>query len=195
MTETLSTRAWTKAGHAVRRFSRLTRRFRHDQRGANAVEFGIVALPFFALVMAIIEAAMVFFAGQVMETGLRDAARLIRTGQAHSTAGFNQSAFKTAVCQRIPALLDCSQLSVDVRTYTNFSSTSFAPPTSSGNFDPAQTQFNMGTGGSIVVARAFYSYPSFANILGSSLSNQANGRILLVATASFRNEPFQTVTP
>lgn len=166
------------------------RRLMRDRRGVTAVEFGIVALPFFALLMAIIEAAMAFFAGQHLDTGLNDAARLIRTGQAQAGA-YDAARFKQEVCNRIPALINCNgSLTVDVRVPTSFSSANFSIPTASGNFDPAQTQYNIGGSSSVVVARAFYKWPSFANLLGSSLSNQADKTILLVSTAAFRNEPF-----
>lgn len=177
-------------GKGLGRSARLAGRFRRDEGGANAVEFGLVALPFFALVMAIIEAAMAFFASQVMETGLRDAARMIRTGQAQ-TGNWTAARFKEEVCAHIPALLNCAaSLTIDVRSYNSFSSADWSVPTSGGNFNPGGTQFNMGAAGSIVVARAFYAWPSYANILGSSLANQSNGTILLVASSAFRNEPF-----
>ena len=49
------------------------RRFRRNRRGSAAVEFALVAPVFFALLFAIIETAMVFFAGQVLETGVKGA--------------------------------------------------------------------------------------------------------------------------
>lgn len=165
------------------------RRFARNERGVTAVEFGIVALPFFALLFAIIEASMAFFAGQLLDTGLSDAARLIRTGQAQSQ-GLTAAQFKQKVCDSIPALITCANLTVDVRVATDFSSTDFSVPKKNGNFDATQAQYNAGGSSSVVVARAFYAWPSFANLLGSSLSNQANGTILLVSTAAFRNEPF-----
>ena len=40
----------------------LLRRFRRNQEGVIAVEMGFIALPFFALLFAIIETGIVFFA-------------------------------------------------------------------------------------------------------------------------------------
>ena len=50
------------------------RRFRRNRRGSAAVEFALVAPVFFALLFAIIETAIVFFAGQVLETVTQDSA-------------------------------------------------------------------------------------------------------------------------
>ena len=60
------------------------RRFARRNDGAAAVEFGMVAAPFLALMFAIMETALVFFASQTLETAVADSARLIMTGQAQS---------------------------------------------------------------------------------------------------------------
>src|ERR1700709_370917 len=94
------------------------RRFRRNRRGSAAVEFALVAPVFFALLFAIIETAIVFFAGQVLETVTQDSARMIMTGQAQ-TASYSQSDFKNnVVCPKIIVLFDCSGgISVDVQSY------------------------------------------------------------------------------
>src|SRR4030088_1891571 len=88
------------------------RRCRRNRRGSAAVEFALVAPVFFALLFAIIETALVFFAGQVLETMVQDSARQILTGQAQ-TATFAQADFKTLVCSKIPALFTCASVYVD----------------------------------------------------------------------------------
>src|SRR5262245_19316747 len=94
--------------------------FARHQEGAAAVEFGLVAAPFLALVFAIMETALVFFSGQALETAVADSARLIMTGQAQ-TSGYNQATFKNAVCAKIYGLFDCQNgVYVDVQTFTNF---------------------------------------------------------------------------
>ena len=68
------------------------RRFRRNRRGSAAVEFALVAPVFFALLFAIIETALVFFAAQVLETGTQDSTRLMYTHQASDT-GMTESQF------------------------------------------------------------------------------------------------------
>jgi Flp pilus assembly protein TadG len=72
---------------AIRCFRNLLSRFRRNRRGSTVVEFALVAPMFFALLVAIIETARMFFATQVLETVTQDSARLIMTGQgkAHLT--------------------------------------------------------------------------------------------------------------
>ena len=67
--------------------TRVVRRFTRHQKGAAAVEFALVATPFLALLFAIIESALVFFAGQMLESAASDAGRMIMTGQAQLERG------------------------------------------------------------------------------------------------------------
>jgi Flp pilus assembly protein TadG len=66
--------------------ARAAYRFARHQDGAAAVEFALIAVSFLALLFAILETALVFFAGQTLESAASDAGRLIMTGQAQ-TAG------------------------------------------------------------------------------------------------------------
>src|SRR3954453_20236788 len=88
------------------RFRKL-RAFGRRDDGAAAVEFAIVLAPFLAMLFAILETALVFFAGQTLETAAAESARLLLTGQAQ-TAGFTQTQFKEAVCAKIAGLFDCA---------------------------------------------------------------------------------------
>jgi Flp pilus assembly protein TadG len=165
-------------------------RFRQDQDGASAVEFGLVALPFIALMLAILETALVFFAGQTMETAVADAARMIRTGQAQQQ-GFDADKFKEQICTQVMSLFDCdSGLVFDVRTYQTFDSVNLNQPLDENGDLQTDFTYDPGHGGDIVVVRAFYEWPTFSKMLGLNFSNMGNGNHLLGATAAFRNEPF-----
>lgn len=158
--------------------------------GAAAVEFGLVAAPFLALVFAIMETAIVFFAGQALETAVADSSRLIMTGQAQ-TANYDATAFKNAVCAKIYGLFDCQNgVYVDVRTFSSFGSVTMPSPVDAqGNFEN-NFSYQPGGPGDIVVVRLFYQYPVYVSLLGYNLSNVNGGKRLLAATAAFRNEPY-----
>lgn len=173
--------------------SRLVRNFARKQDGAAAVEFALVATPFLALTFAILETALVFFAGQTLEAAASDSARLIMTGQAQ-TAGYSQADFKNAVCARIYGLFDCANgIYVDVKTFSSFSSVSNTPPVTNGSLDQTKTSYDPGDVGSIVSVTLYYQWPIYVTMLGDNLANNglAGGKRLLVATAVFRNEPYK----
>jgi Flp pilus assembly protein TadG len=167
------------------------RRLLRQQDGAAAVEFGLVAAPFLALVFAIMESAIVFFAGQALETAAADSARLIMTGQAQ-TQGFDQAAFKQAVCGKIYGLFNCnSGLYVDVKNYTSFSSINTSKPIdSNGNLQTGNFGYQPGGPGDIVVVRLMYEWPVYVSLMGLNLSDMSGGKRLLVSTIAFRNEPY-----
>lgn len=165
------------------------RRLAHQEDGSAAIEFGLVALPFLALVFAIIETAIVFFAGQTLETAVADSARLIMTGQAQKQ-GFDTTAFKNQVCARIYGLFNCSGgLYVDVQTFSSFGTVSLSSPTNAnGTLDTSKFKYQPGGPNDIVVVRLIYQWPVYVSMLG--LSDMAGSNRLMIATAAFRNEPF-----
>jgi len=166
------------------------RRLVRQQDGAAAVEFALVAAPFLAMVFAIIETAMVFFAGQALETAAADSARLIMTGQAQN-AGYDQTKFKQAVCGKIYGLFNCNGgLSVDVKNYPSFASIPTAKPITNGVVDP-NVGYAPGNPGDIVVVRLMYQWPVYVSLLGLNLSDLSGGKRLLMSTVAFRNEPYK----
>ncbi len=184
----------SKIKRRMRRFARLAspRRFARHQGGASAVEFALILLPFLALTFGIMQTALVFFADQTLETAVADSARLILTGQAQNS-GLNATTFKNAVCARIYGLFDCQNgIYVNVQTYSSFGSISYTPPLdSNGKLVTSGFGYNPGGPGDIVVVQLFYQWPILFNLWDfSDLSNMAGGNRLLVATAAFRNEPY-----
>jgi Flp pilus assembly protein TadG len=164
------------------------RRLARQQEGVAAVEFALVATPFLALVFAIMETSLTFFAGQALETAVADSSRLIMTGQAQ-TQGYDAAAFKNAVCAKIYGLFDCkNSLYVDVQTFTSFNNMTLNNPVDAqGNYQ--NLKYQPGVQGSIVVVRLFYQWPVYVSLL-DNLSNVTGGKRLLAATAAFRNEPY-----
>ncbi len=167
------------------------RRFGRNRRGSAAVEFALVAPVFFALLFAIIETALMFFASQVLETITQNSARMIVTGQAQS-GSYTQTQFKTYVCGQIPALFNCANLYVDVESYPAFSNigTMSTQIDANGNFVNNNMQYSPGGPGDIVVVRLFYPWQLFVTGLGFNMSNLSGSQRLLVATAAFQNEPY-----
>ena len=162
-----------------------------QQDGAAAVEFAMVAAPFLAMVFAIIETAIVFFAGQALETAAADSARLIMTGQAQN-AGYDQTKFKEAVCAKIYGLFNCSGgLLVDVKSYTSFASVPLTKPITNSVLDTA-VGYSPGAPGDIVVVKLMYQWPVYVSLLGLNLSDLTGGKRLLISTVAFRNEPFKS---
>ena len=182
---TLLTRALLPLGRSA---------FMRDQRGATAVELGLLALPFFSIIGAILETSLVFLSGQVLESAVQDTSRLIRTGQSQGVI-YNAADFKASVCDRLYGLFgNCSGLHVEVQTVLDFTSVAISPP-----FDrtcEADCQWTRpesyapGVGTSFVVVQVYYKWPVILSIGDMTLANLPEQKRLLATSAVFRNEPF-----
>ncbi|HTO63905.1 MAG TPA: TadE/TadG family type IV pilus assembly protein [Bradyrhizobium sp.] len=169
---------------------KLLRRFRHNRRGSAAVQFAIVAPLFFGLLFAIIEVALMFFAGQVLETITQNSARMILTGQAQN-GSYTQSQFANYVCTQVPAsFFNCNNIYIDVESWSSASSVTINSQIDSSKNFINNMQYNPGGPGSLVVVRLFYQWPTFVTGFGFNLANLANNTVLLQATAVFKNEPY-----
>jgi Flp pilus assembly protein TadG len=167
------------------------RRFRRNRRGSAAVEFALVAPVFFALLFAIIETALVFFAGQVLETAVQDSGRLLFTNQSNC-AGMSQADFKQNICDRVSVLMSCAGVDVDVRSYAAGTAITIADPIVSGSYasnsiyQPPACNTTTDT----VVVRGFYQWPLVVTGLGYNIANinrgTASSKRLLAATSAFR---------
>ena len=180
---------FTKAMRA--RILARARAFTGDSKGGTAVEFAFVAAPFFLLIFAIIEIALVFFASAIIENAVAEAARDIRTGELQS-AGQGENEFRALVCGQIQIVADCNRLQLDVRTFEDFASTDFETPLDDeGNLDDSGFGFDPGEAQDIVVVRAFYDWPLLGPGLINGLANMPGNRRLISAATAFRNEPYQ----
>jgi Flp pilus assembly protein TadG len=163
--------------------------FLADENASTAVEFGLVAAPFIALLVAIIQTFLVIFAQQLLQTVVTQSSRLVLTNQA---AGLSQSQFGQQVCNQVRILFDCNNLMVDVETYASFAAANASMPTLSFNAQGQVTntwQFNPGGPGDVVIVRVMYQWPVFGGPLGFNLATLSNGNRLIMGVAAFQNEP------
>ena len=168
------------------------RTFIADRDGATAVEFALVGAPFIALLVALIQTFLVFFAQQYLETVTIQSSRMILTGQVQAQ-NLNQTQFASLVCSNVAILFNCNQLMIDVQVAGSWTSANAGP--SSLTFDAQGNvtntwQFNPGNPGDIVVVRVMYQWPVFLGPLGFNLANLSNGNRLIMASSAFKNEAY-----
>lgn len=165
--------------------------FAGNDSGATAVEFALVAAPFLALIIALIQTFLVFFAQQLLESVVRQSSRLVMTGQVQGQQ-MTQAAFKQKVCDQVVIFFNCSGFMVDVQVANSWSTANTAMPTLTFDSKGAVTnvwQFNPGDAGDIVVLRVMYVWPVVLGPLGFNLSNLSDGNRLIMSSAAFQNEP------
>ncbi|WP_417020882.1 TadE/TadG family type IV pilus assembly protein [Candidatus Phyllobacterium onerii] len=165
-------------------------RFFANKRGTVAIEFAMIALPFFLLIFAMIEVSLSFTAQQVMANATDDIARQLRTGEIKT---LTLAQLKQMVCSRLlmPAA-NCPDLVVDLRTYTTFALVPKTIPLKTGG-DVNSTGFTSAPGGASTInqLRVFYRWPIFTDLMKPRIATiDGTGKILLFSSATWRNEPY-----
>ncbi|MCX2724146.1 TadE/TadG family type IV pilus assembly protein [Roseibium salinum] len=163
----------------------------HDRSGVTAIEFAMVALPFFALVFGIIEVGLAHFANRMVDNAVVSAARLIRTGQAEK-GKISADSFKQQICDSMPSFMcDTDKIYVDVTSVDSFAK---AQSTDSLYDEDGKLKeelsYNIGGSGDIVVVNVIYKWPMVAANLYLDYADHGNERHL-TSTMVFRNEPWE----
>jgi Flp pilus assembly protein TadG len=171
----------------------LLKRFRKSEKGVTAIEFAMVAGPFLYLLGFIFETGLMLFSEYVIENGVAQASRMIRTGQVQNQ-GLTQAQFKTLVCGNLASFLNCqSKLYVDVRQFNTFNAIALPQPIVNGMLNPAVStgaQYQPPQPRCVAVVRVYYEWPLFMPIISQALANVGDKKRLLTAGAAFRAEPF-----
>ena len=170
------------------------KRFGRAHDGATAVEFGILAAPFFGLVFGIIEVGLMFFVSVATENAVQQTVRDIRTGRFHASEG-NEDTFRDAICARMVNLVNCElDIFFDIRAFPEFSDIIIASPLNEeGEFDPDTLTFEEGLENDVIVAQIFIMRRIISPFVGRHLSDGPNDSRLIMSVATFRNEPFGDV--
>ncbi|MFK0162590.1 TadE/TadG family type IV pilus assembly protein [Rhizobium sp. NPDC090279] len=197
----------------ARRYARgRFREFVRSRDGTAAIEFALLAIPYFLIVFAIIETFVAFTAEQVVSNAVDTLARQIRTGQIttdpNKTSYTTSQQFRQSFCNEIAVLITCSasevqtpaNLYLDVESYSTFASMPTTIPRKSST-DPYSdlntTGFAFTPGGakSLNMVRAYYRWQIITDLLRPYLTNvrPTDGSAsvyLIVATAAFQNENY-----
>ena len=148
------------------------------------MEFAIVAVPFLALVLGMLEVGLIFWAGYELDNATLTASRLIRTGQAQ-TNNYTQADLVTQICNNVSILSNCTgTLQLTVQSFPSFNCV--ANPTQTGCNPPSN--FSLGGSTQIELVTSSYEWPLFNFATVALLSNLPDGNRLIQSTAVFKNE-------
>lgn len=175
----------------IRRLWHSTKKFHRNQDGTLALEFGILGIPFFILMFAVLETALVFFAEINITHATSETARKIRTQQDNiKTIGD----FIDDVCNQVAFFPECKgTLKAEVKVFNDFASVNKTEPIENDELKN-NFAFDLGEPGSVITVRTFAEWDLFASLPNIGLSNMSNGNRLIEGYAVFRNEG-QLVAP
>ena len=171
--------------------------FKNDDMGTTAIEFGILALPFFMFVCGVLGIGVHFFTQSLLEDAVGEAARQIRTGQAQ-TSGMSVTDFKKLIVDRTGSTIDANNLRVHMQAADKWSDVSPRSCLDSngqqtaGTGNPTDAVANYSGGaGAVVMVTVCYEWETAKYLPFLDLSQMANGSGMLQASTTFRTEPYQ----
>ena len=180
----------------LQKLRRVFTAWRKQEDGTTAIEFSLAAFPFLLTAIGIIEISLMFTAGSLLEGGLHDASRLIRTGQIQQSGGDPQQIFEDAFCNQVSFMIDCDSIGYEAITIPSgsfFDASALQPQfDGSGAFVPSG--FDPGEVSDVVLVRAIYEYPLMTPLIGHLMTG-GEGRYRFITTTIFQNEPYEFVEP
>ena len=125
------------------RRQRLSARFARSRDGAAAIEFALLAIPYFLIVFAIIETFVAFTGEQLVSNAVDTLSRQIRTGQI-TAANTTKADFRGKFCDEVSILITCSgedssKLILDIRSFSKFAEIPDDIPRKNGDLDATDT--------------------------------------------------------
>lgn len=165
--------------------------FRRREDGATMVEFALLALPFFIMLLGIIELAIIFFLNSALQNATHEASRQIRVGAFSGT----EKDFENLICGQLNPgatndgeLAPCREkLTISVVGLDDFGAVAFGSGPARDPDDPLAAT----SGGETVLVRAVYRFKLVTPGQWTRLSNVPNKNERdLRAVSAFRNEPF-----
>lgn len=170
------------------RVRQILKKFHRKEDGATAVEFALIAVPFFLVFLALFEMSTMLLAQYELQQAMSSAARAIRTGQARS--GLSLTDFRNNyVCPHL-TFVRCNELKIEAKNFSSFGSVSFTNADEAYLDDPSKKlPFSIGGPSEVMAIRIFYKWKFFTPLLGRLMGRNGNTRYLAVGTV-FRNEPY-----
>lgn len=163
-----------------------------DRRGATAIEFALVAVPFVMIVMAIMEISVMFAANSIMLGATQDAVRAVRTGQVQAISDPDEADafFRRQLCAHIPIrLVDCNAIQFRVTVLESFAGADTSIEIDEdGNMDDST---NFGGEEDVMMVTVLYYHPMISPMTAAFFADSPNNTRLLTGTFVFQTEPYR----
>jgi hypothetical protein len=169
-----------------------------NERGAAALEFAIVAVPFLLFMLGIIGVGLYLFTTNALEHGAEAAARKIRTGEAQKDA-LTVGGFRELVCEEAGSYIDCDKLHVLIQHAPAWSGITPQPcvdennnmVASTGEADDAIIDYT-GEANEVVLVTLCYEWDLAQSFSFLKLGSKPDGTgpVIVEASTAFRTEPY-----
>ncbi|MBK6895532.1 MAG: pilus assembly protein [Alphaproteobacteria bacterium] len=169
---------------------KLLKLWKKKEDGATAIEFSLVAIPYFMLCLGIMELSLMYTSASLLEGATDSAARLVRTGQVQQTNGDPEQMFRDAMCNFVQVLIDCNDVVIEVQTMASYDDYESMAPVFDGDGNMVSQGFAPGDSNDRVLIRVGYRYEMVTPLVGPLL-NGPDGGTLFMSTIVLQTEPYE----
>ena len=158
--------------------------------GATAVEFSLVGVPFFFMVIGIIEMGLMFTTQSLLEASTAEAARQVRTGAVQQGGG--EDLFRDELCDFASVWIECGELQYQVVALDDFGDAQDFPEATfdeDGNLE--DQQFDPGGVSDVVMIRTAYRYDITTPFMQVMLTNNDDDSRFMLSTIVLQTEPYE----
>ena len=175
-------------------------RAKRNEDGTTAIEFAIVAIPFFMFIFGLMGVSSYFFIMTSVEKGMDQASRYIKTGQAQNL-DWTVKQFKEKICEKAGSWVKCSKVQVFVQKFADWNLVQPQPclanSTSVINTSNPSDKIAQyaGAANDIVLVTACYKWDFAAKLPYLDLGQMNDGALMMQAATTFRTEPYSATAP
>lgn len=166
------------------------RKWLRKEDGATAVEFSLVAIPYFMLSLGIMELSLMYASASLLEGATDSAARLIRTGQLQQSEDDPETQFREAMCNFVNVLIDCNDVTIEVQPMNSYEDYESMAPAFDEDGNMISQGFDAGGSNDRILIRVGYRYTMKTPLVGPLL-NGPDGGTLFMSTIILQSEPYE----
>ncbi len=184
---------------------RTPRNFLRRDEGTTAIEFAMVAIPFFMFIFGLMGVSSYFFIMTSIEKGMDQASRLVRTGQAQQT-DMTVGDFRKTICRKANSQsleerenlgwVKCNNLQIFVQTFPSWANVQ--PMSCLNNNQAVVSTANdgdkiadySGEENAIVLVTACYRWKMAGKLPYIKLGQMDDGSMMMQSATAFRTEPY-----
>jgi Flp pilus assembly protein TadG len=165
-----------------------------ERRGAVALEFAILAVPFLIMLLGVMEVSYDLYVQEELDTAVERASRSVQVGEVQGYSGESEAAFAAAaVCPALTGGLSCAGLTVAVTPVPAGTGNNYYTQPPPSFQQGAQGCINTGMPGQLMWLVAWYDGPTFLGTLVPGFAIKGSNGALVhrsYASTGFVNEYF-----
>lgn len=160
-----------------------------NREGTTAIEFALMAIPYFLLTLGIIELSIMYAAATLLEGATTSASRLLRTGEIQMSGRDPEEMFRESLCSYATVLVDCDDVVVESIPLTSYADYETFAAQYDEDGDLVSQGFAVSGSDSAILVRVAYRYTMMVPFIGTLLAGPDSSR-LFVSTIVLQTEPY-----